>query len=368
MNPLTLSTLKALTLRRHARTKRVSSYDKSGGNSDCWYIPAGETATLADISGAGCITHIWFTVACKDRDYLRKTLLKMSWDNEPEPSVYVPLGDFFGLGHGIAQSFVSAPLATVAPAEQEGKRGGNMAMNSYWQMPFAERATIQIVNECDAPIDAFYFYIDYEAYDSLPEDVLRFHAQYRQECPTKGIRGELGRRGIDIGTLFREPNIDGKENYVILEAEGAGHYVGCVLSVHNIDPNVDGLTWWGEGDDMFFIDGEELPSLHGTGSEDYFCHAWGMHDRAYPYAGTSIWEHDPRYPGRHKCTSYRFHIQDPVVFTKSLKVTIEHGHANLQNNDYSSVAFWYQTEPHRPHPPMPDKWERCARPDTLRSV
>jgi hypothetical protein len=186
MNPLTLSTLKSLTLRRYARTRRVSSYDKTGGNADFRQIPAGETATLADISGAGCITHIWFTVACKDRDYLRKTLLKMYWDNEPEPSVYVPLGDFFGLGHGIAQSFVSAPLTTVAPAELEGKRGGNMAMNCYWQMPFAERAVIQVVNECDVPIDAFYFYIDYEEYDTLPEDALRFHAQYRQEYPTRG--------------------------------------------------------------------------------------------------------------------------------------------------------------------------------------
>jgi hypothetical protein len=151
--------------------------------------------------------------------------------------------------------------------------------------------------------------------------------------------------------FWQEPNIDGKENYVILEAEGTGHYVGCVLSVHNIDPTLDGLTWWGEGDDMFFIDGEDLPSLCGTGSEDYFCHAWGMHNHAYPYAGTSIWEHDPRYPGRHKCTSYRFHIQDPVVFTQSLKVTIEHGHANLQNT--TTPAWRSGIRPSRTSPIRP---------------
>ncbi|MEO0248016.1 MAG: DUF2961 domain-containing protein, partial [candidate division WOR-3 bacterium] len=122
------------------------------------------------------------------------------------------------------------------------------------------------------------------------------------------------------------------------------------------------FTWWGEGDDMIFIDGEKWPpSLHGTGSEDYFCHAWGMHDRAYPYAGASIYEHDPAFPDRHQCSSYRFHIEDPVIFHQSIRVTIEHGHANLQENDYSSVAYWYQTEPHKPFPVLPPVQERLPR-------
>jgi hypothetical protein len=357
------TTLKNLVRRRDARTKRRSSYDTTGGNGDHWQIPVGETVTLADISGAGSITHIWFTIASNDRYYLRHLVLRMYWDGEETPSVEVPVGDFFNIGHGLAKSNAALPLATVAPKESECKLGGNMAMNCYWQMPFAGGAKITVTNEGTEPVGAFYYYVDYEEYDGLPEDALRFHAQWRRENPTKGIKGDLTAQGINYWHLMAEPNLDGKENYVILEAEGAGHYVGCNLSVDNIDPTPDGLTWWGEGDDMMFIDGEEMPSMVGTGSEDYLCHAWGMHPQGYPYAGTSVHEHDPEHPGRHKCTSYRFHVEDPVIFTKSLKVTIEHGHANLQNNDYASTAYWYQTEPHAPFPPLPDAIARRPRPD-----
>lgn len=364
------TTLKSLMFRRHARTRRVSSYDPTGGNRDFWTIPVGATATLADISGAGCITHIWCTINCpEDRYYLRHLVLRMYWDDEVHPSVECPIGDFFNVGHGIARSHASLPLTTVAPASEERKLGGNMAMNCYWQMPFATRARITVTNEGTAEVRSLYFYVDYEEYDSLPEDALRFHAQWRRENPTRGVRGDLVAQGInywhlqDSSTGQDARNVDGAENYVILEVEGAGHYVGCNLSVDNIDPTPDGLTWWGEGDDMIFIDGEALPSMVGTGSEDYFCHAWGMHPHGYPYAGTSLAEHDPDRPGRRKCTSYRFHINDPIIFTRSLRVTIEHGHANLQSNDYSSTAYWYQTEPHRPFPPLPDAVARRPRPD-----
>lgn len=361
--PIGSTTLKSLVRRRSARTCRLSSYDRTGGNRDAWPISVGETATLATIEGAGCITHIWFTIASNDRYYLRHLVLRMYWDQETKPSVECPVGDFFNIGHGLAASNAAIPLATVAPEDQEGKLGGNMAMNSYWQMPFASRARITVTNEGTEPVGSFYFYIDYEQYDRLDDDALRFHAQWRRENPTVGTRGDLTAQGVNYWHQMDEPNLDGKENYVILEAEGAGHYVGCSLSVDNIDPTPDGLTWWGEGDDMFHIDGEELPSMNGTGSEDYFCHAWGMHPKGYPYAGTSVHEHNPAYPGRHKCTSYRFHIEDPVIFTRSLKVSIEHGHANLQNNDYSSVAYWYQTEPHKPFPALPDAVARRPRPD-----
>jgi len=357
------TTLKSLTRRRNARTRRRSSYDTTGGNRDAWPIAVGETATLADIEGAGCITHIWFTIASQDRYYLRHLVLRMYWDGEETPSVECPVGDFFNVGHGIARSNAALPLATVCPEEQEKKLGGNMAMNCYFQMPFASGARITVTNEGTEPVGSFYFYIDYEELDSLPEDALRFHAQWRRENPTRGAKGELAAQGVNYWSLMAEPNVDGSGNYVILEATGAGHYVGCNVSVDNIDPTPDGLTWWGEGDDMIFIDGEALPSMVGTGSEDYFCHAWGMHAKGYPYTGTSLHEHDPDNPGRHKCTSYRFHIEDPVHFTKSLKVTIEHGHANLQNNDYSSTAYWYQTEPHAPFPPLPDAVARRPRPD-----
>jgi len=357
------TTLKSLVRRRPARTKRVSSYDKSGGNRDAWPIPVGETAVLADIAGAGSITHIWFTIASQDKYYLRHLVLRMYWDGEDTPSVECPVGDFFNIGHGLAASNAAMPLATVAPSESERKLGGNMAMNCYWQMPFAGGAKITITNDGTEPVGAFYFYVDYEEHDALDNECLRFHAQWRRENPTVGEKGNLAAQGINYWSLMDDPNPFGEGNYVILEAEGEGHYVGCSLSVDNVDPTPDGLTWWGEGDDMMFIDGEKTPSMIGTGSEDYFCHAWGMHPKGYPYAGTSVHEHDPDNPGRHKCTSYRFHIEDPVIFTRSLRVTIEHGHANLQSNDYSSVAYWYQAEPHAQFPALPDAVARRPRPD-----
>ena len=361
------TSLGALTQRRSARTRRKSSYDTTGGNRDYWKIAPGETVTLAEIAGAGAITHLWFTINCPDdRCYLRHLVLRMYWDGEAEPSVECPVGDFFNVGHGIAVSNAALPIATVAPEDQERKLGGNMAMNCYWRMPFSNGARVTVTNDGPAEVHSFYFYVDYEEMDSLPKGTLRFHAQWRRENPTRGVQGDLAAQGIDYWKLqggSEAKNVDGKENYVLLEAEGAGHYVGCNLSVDNIDPTPDGLTWWGEGDDMFYIDGDEMPTMTGTGSEDYFCHAWGMHNKGYPYAGTSLYEHDPEQPGRRKCTSYRFHVEDPVVFEKSLKVTIEHGHANLQSNDYSSTAYWYQTEPHKPFPPLPPAVARRPRPD-----
>ncbi|NLI00034.1 MAG: DUF2961 domain-containing protein [Chthonomonadales bacterium] len=358
------SSLKSLVLARNARTRRKSSYDVTGGNRDCWTVEPGDKAVIAEIEGAGCITHLWFTVSCPDdRYYLRHTVLRAWWDGEENPSIEVPLGDFFNIGHGLAASNAAAPLTTVAPKGEELKLGGGMAMNSYWQMPFARGARLEIANEGPAQIRSLYFYVDYEEYDALAEDVLRFHAQWRRENPTQGIKGDLCAQGINYWSLMNEPNLTGSENYVILQAEGRGHFVGCNLSVDNIDPTPDGLTWWGEGDDMIFIDGEKTPSMIGTGSEDYLCHAWGMHPQGYPYAGTSVYEHDPERPTRKKQTSYRFHIEDPIMFERSLLVTIEHGHANLQSNDYSSTAYWYQTEPHAPFPALPGPIARRPRPD-----
>jgi hypothetical protein len=358
------SSLKSLVLPREGRTRRKSSYDVTGGNHDCWPVEPGATATIAKIEGAGCITHLWFTVSCPDdRYYLRHTVLRAYWDGEETPSVEVPLGDFFNIGHGLAASNAALPLTTVAPKEDQLKLGGNMAMNCYWQMPFASGARLTITNDGPAPIRSLYFYVDYEEYDRLPDDVLRFHAQWRRENPTKGEMGDLAAQGINYWSLMAEPNPFGVGNYVILHAEGRGHFVGCNLSVDNIDPTPDGLTWWGEGDDMVFIDGEKSPSIIGTGSEDYLCHAWGMHPEGYPLAGTSVYEHDPERPTRKKQTSYRFHVTDPIMFTTSLLMTIEHGHANLQSNDYSSTAYWYQTEPHAPFPQLPDAVARRPRPD-----
>jgi hypothetical protein len=367
-----------LLFAREGSTHRVSSADPTGGNRDFWTLRPGETATLAEVQGSGIVRHLWFTVSHPDPFYLRKMVLRAYWDGEEEPSVEVPLGDFFGLGHGIARSFQSLPLNTVTHRDNESCVGGGVALNSYFPMPFRERMRLTLHNESEEPANSVYFYVDYDLLPRLPDSVLLFHAQYRQEFPTEVPGGSLAERGERYWEHMGDANMTGEGNYVILEARGEGHYVGCVLSVENIDPalvrkrvgdregDVLELTWWGEGDDMIFIDEESTPRLQGTGSEDYFTQAWGMHDRAYLFAGTSIPEMDPRFPHRRVCSQYRFHLLDPVIFHRSIRVTIEHGHANLQRNRYSSVAYWYQGEPHQAFPALPPAPERLPLVDETR--
>ncbi|MEM2240489.1 MAG: glycoside hydrolase family 172 protein [Candidatus Bathyarchaeia archaeon] len=166
--------------------------------------------------------------------------------------------------------------------------------------------------------------------------------------PTKAV---MFRGGED------EINLTGEENYVILDAEGRGCYVRCVFNVHNLSTG-----WWGEGDVMIFVDDEKWPpSFHGTGTEGYFCSSYGFPHGGYcgSFAGVSLAGNPEDYTG--KWSVYRFHIEDPIVFHKSIKVTIEHGHANNRSDDYSSVAYWYQTEPHKSFPPMPKVGERLPR-------
>lgn len=345
------SSLRNLIKLRTCKTKRLSSYDKSGGNIDFIKIEAQSKVTLAEIDGAGCLTHIWMTVSCEDILYPRKVLLRMYWDEEVEPSVDVPLGDFFGVGHGVLNHYVSLPLSIIKRKDSKTKRDDNSgALNCYFPMPFSKKARIEIVNECSVELKALYFHINYELYDThLPDDILRFHAQWRREKPTKGL--DISKIK-NLNELWKIPNLDGKENYIILEAEGKGHYVGCNLSIDNIDP-LPQFGWFGEGDDMIFIDGEKFPpSFHGTGTEDYFCSAWGFPSGEYSglYHGVSLAGNIEDWSG--KWTLYRFHIEDPICFTKSILVTIEHGHANCHSNDYSSTAYWYQTEPHKQFPPM----------------
>ncbi|MGZ7066111.1 MAG: glycoside hydrolase family 172 protein, partial [Candidatus Aminicenantales bacterium] len=187
---------------------------------------------------------------------------------------------------------------------------------------------VTVTNEGQRPVDAFYYYIDYRELDGLRPDAPYFHAQYRQEFPCVG-----------------------QKNYVILDAAGAGHYVGCNLSVLQRT-----MGWWGEGDDMIYVDGEATPSLHGTGSEDYFSDAWGMREGERLFYGCPLQEED--FQSGAKATVYRFHIPDPVPFKKSIRVTIEHGHGNDRSDYYSSVAYWYQTEPHVPYPALPAEDKR----------
>lgn len=322
---------------RDYRSARVSSYDTTGGNADFWVFNAGETKTIADIEGAGVIRHIWMTLACEEIAYLRRIVLRMYWDDESEPSVEVPIGDFYGLGHAKTTYFASAPLSMF-----------DRGFNCYFPMPFYKRARIEVQHEGDAGPLILYFYFDYDAHKELPDGLGTFHAQWRRENPCQVV------------TLPAEQNIDGKENYLVLEAEGRGHYVGCHINIDALSPG-----WWGEGDDMFFIDGESWPpTIHGTGTEDYFNGAWNYNEvkRAFwtPYYGYHLKGNDD-YTGKH--SMYRYHIEDPIVFQKSLLFSIEHGHANDMGHDYSSTAYWYQAEPHKKTVELLPVEERVPRPD-----
>ncbi|HWD19892.1 MAG TPA: glycoside hydrolase family 172 protein [Verrucomicrobiae bacterium] len=308
------------------QTKRVSSSDPNwtNGNGDCRWIRPGGTLTLAQLEGPGQIVHIWFTIAHNAPYYSRLITLKMYWDDEKDPSVECPVGDFFGIGNGVDKAFTSLPVRVSS----DGK-----GRNCYWPMPFHKSARIEVVNESSLPCNAFYYYIDWQKLPALPADTALFHAMYRQEYPCV-----MGR------------------NYLIADLEGRGHYVGTVQSVCLSSPG-----WYGEGDDFFFIDGEKEPSLRGTGTEDYFCDGWGFREQSGPFYGTPLWE---GYDTGDRGSAYRWHIPDPVNFQKSLRLEIEHkggqdfpdgtGTGFIERDDLmSSVAFWYQIEPHKPWPAIP---------------
>lgn len=311
---------------KNYETARASSSDANwkNGNSDSRYIAPGGTLTVADLTGPGKIVHIWCTIAQRDPFYSAKLVLRMYWDDETNPSVECPIGDFFGIGFGVDKAFASMPIRVSS----EGR-----GRNCYWPMPFRKKARLTVTNESDRPCDNFYFYVDWQKHPALPADTAYFHAMYRQEFPCV-----MGR------------------NYLLADLEGRGHYVGTVKSVYHSSPG-----WYGEGDDFFYIDGEKEPSLRGTGTEDYFCDGWGFREQAGPFYGTPLWE---GFDTGDRGSAYRFHIPDPVTFTKSLRVEIEHkgwqrfpdGKTDgcIERDDlFSSVAFWYQTEPHKPWPALP---------------
>ncbi len=299
---------------------RISSFDRTGGNDDRLSIEPGETKVLAEIQGPGAITHLWNTIDA-EKYYPRLLILRIYWDGQEVPSVEVPLGDFFGVGHGLDRPFQSFPV----DVSSDGR-----ARNCYWYMPFQKSAKITVTHEGFQTVRAFYYYVDYRTFASATEDLLYFHAQYRQATPNPALN--LGGK-----------NPDGRVNYILMETEGRGKYVGTVLSSQF---NADG--WFGEGDDMFFVDGVDIPTMTGTGTEDYFNDAWGFREFCYPFHGVTLWE---GYKAGDRCTAYKWHIADPVAFTKSLKATIEHGHANDRQDDYYTVAYWYQTLP-SPKPPL----------------
>ncbi|MBI3693508.1 MAG: DUF2961 domain-containing protein [Acidobacteria bacterium] len=352
-----------LFLAREGRRRRSSSWDRTGKNADRVGVDPGATAVIADISGAGCIRHIWITIGDEEPGYLRRLVLRAFWDGETSPSVETPIGDFFGVGHARVSNYWCLPLNMVTGGGPQARN--QAAMNCFFPMPFARGARLTVENQGQMPVQSLYYYVDYEEYDRLPGEALRFHAQWRRENPTKPSIHVADRSQNLIAATKEIVNLDGKSNYVILEAAGRGHYAGCNLSIDHLNP-MPNYGWFGEGDDMIFIDGETMPSLVGTGTEDYFCAAWGYPGglNSMPYHGISLaGPTDGPAPYSGKWTMYRYHIEDPVLFAKSIKVTIEHGPANIHASDYSSVAYWYQTEPHAPFPPLLPVDQRLPIPD-----
>ncbi len=340
--------LRGLPQLRQARTKRVSSYDRTGGNADRIAIAAGETAVLAQIPGAGVITHIWLTIACKDPLHRRNIVLRMYWDGQAHPSVESPIGDFFGQGWGESYNFAALPLAAAPVAGR--------ALNCYFPMPFGDGARITVENQSDLPVDAFYYYVDYEEHDRIDDDTGRFHAWWNRELTDPAGGGEN-----EWGSLGPTPeNRSDRDNHLFFEAEGRGHYVGVNYYVHCPSP-----IWYGEGDDMFLIDGEPWPgSLHGTGTEDYFNMSWCPREPyQHPYFGFGRVNDAHGLGWLGKTHVYRFHLDDPITFRRSIRASIEHGHANVLTLDLASVAYWYQTLPGKPFPPPRPKAERQPLPD-----
>jgi hypothetical protein len=319
-------------------SRHSSSFDRSGANADYIRLHPGETATLFDEASPGEIRSIWITIDSPETYHLKKIILRMYWDDEESPSVEAPVGDFFGLGLGTYTTFQSALLA-VAP---------DKALNAYFPMTFRRRGRITATNEGSQEINAFYWNIEWIQKKILPEDTAYFHAQYRQCAPCSGwYKGNFyGNNFSEARQDERWKNASGKDNYVILEAGGNGHYVGVTFSVFQ-------NQWggWNEGDEMIWLDGEARPRIHGTGGEDYFRGAWGFSSLYhYPLAGLTEfhqWEPGSRF------SHYRWHLEAPVRFRKSVKVTIEDGHANLRSDNLYSVAYWYQVEPHLPLDPLP---------------
>ncbi|MBN2409422.1 MAG: DUF2961 domain-containing protein, partial [Candidatus Aminicenantes bacterium] len=294
-------------------------------NWDNFNIPPGATHVLLDAEGPGVITHIWITFlgpeihrwAPQGSADHQELMLRMFWDGNPRPAVEAPVGDFFANGFGKRTEVISLPVIV-----EEGD-----SYNCFWRMPFRKSARIEIENQSRKPLSLLYFNIDWIRLDSLPADTPYFYARYRQEYPA--------RTGQD---------------YLLLETTGQGHYVGTVLGVRMRSP-----SWFGEGDEKIYIDGETKPSIWGTGTEDYFLSAWGLQMTSTPYFGVPY--HDQRGVGGHT-SSYRWHLHDPIVFNTGIKVTLEHMgwispdenpeyksmSWNEREDDYASVSFWYQTE------------------------
>lgn len=348
--------LSNIYLKKEGKRRRESSYDRTGGNDDRIYIKPGETRCIFDVHASGLITHIWFTQMnygdIIEKNAFRKIVLKIYFEDTEHPSVLVPLGDFFGMGHGVSHNFVSEPLQ-MSPEDGRG-------LNSWWPMPFKKACKIEITNECDLTL-MLYYYVDYEEVEHK-DDICYFGATWNRENPTKGKDYHTFHSREEF--LFKGENVTGENNYIILDIKGSGHYVGCNLNIDNFN-DCNEWDWPGEGDDFIFIDGEKYSSIHGTGTEDYVNMAWcPTQEYNAPYHGI-IKGGSKNWKG--KITYYRYHIMDPITFSKSIKVTIEHGHNNNRIDDWSSTAYFYTSKPYQIQKKLPSLEMRIPLEDKIKN-
>ena len=306
--------------------RATSNNEDWNSNDDSKRPIPGETTVLADLQGPGMVTHMWITIADNEYGWPRLLRLRVYYDGSPTPSVDAPIGDFFAVGQGFEAKVKSLMIVNSS----DGR-----ARNSYWPMPFKKSCRITVTNEGRRRVANLYFHVDWSKLPSLPENTPYFHARYRQSLPAPA---------------------DGS-NYEFLNVKGKGHYVGTVLSVVQAEAG-----WFGEGDEFFWVDGAKKPSIEGTGSEDYFNDAWGLHVNDSPYYGVTVAEGTGL---GSRMTAYRWHLLDPVPFQKSLKFDIEHKGWTFNTDGsvksgfgervdlMSSVAFWYQEGIALDQPPVP---------------
>ncbi len=282
-----------------------------------------ETVSLADFNGTGIIQHMWFTLLdCPHPEarLLETTFLLIYWNNSSVPSVEVPLGNFFCCGFNKSCQIFSQPIA-VNPYR---------SMNCYFPMPFHTNFRIVLENRSDYTIPRLFYQIDFQLVPSLPEDTVFFHATWNQRT-----HAPLG------------------EDYTILNAEGSGHYVGTYLALTTKDPGC-----WCEGEMKFFLDDDlDFPTICGTGTEDYFGGAWAFgvphNENAVETTFSSLYSGFP-YCARPNVNQtichrslYRFHIPDPIIFHKKIRVTLQqmgkaNDHLYERQDPISSVAYWYR--------------------------
>jgi hypothetical protein len=356
----THSGLANLTVKQQGQVRQVSSQGRQvppdamakaigvGEPGKSVQIAPGETYTIAEIAGAGTIQRIWMTVMQLPgaANFNHHLVLRFYWDGEETPSVEVPFGDFFGVPWGKYTHYVAEPLSCTS--------GG---YNCRFLMPFSSGCRIEVTNEADAPCPAFFFQVQYSELAEQPSP-LRFHAQWRRENPT----------------THRVP-------YRVLEAEGEGHFAGMHLwmqksgwwfnpaqmirraretgsALSALFPEAAGMGML-EGWESIYVDGEETPSIPGTGNEDYFNS--GFYFSKGPYSAPH-WGCTVRSYATSRCAAYRFHVDDPIPFERSIVVDMDHGYTNQVETDYSSVAYWYQVEPHAAFPALLPVAQRLPAP------